>query len=76
MPLHAVTVKIDKELRKKMSTLRINWSEYVRNAIRQKIELEERKAVGERLLEDLKRGKCVAPKGFINRTIREMREAR
>lgn len=76
MLLHTVTVKIDNGLKKKMTRVKINWSEYVRKAIRQRIELEERKAAAEKLLEDLKTEKHVVPKGFINRTIREMRETR
>lgn len=76
MLLHTVTVKIDNGLKKKMTRVKINWSEYVRKAIRQRIELEERKAAAEKLLEDLKAEKHVVPKGFIDRTIREMREAR
>jgi hypothetical protein len=35
-----------------------------------------RARAAEKLLEDLKARKHVVPKGFINETIREMREAR
>ena len=56
--------------------VRINWSEYIREAIRRRVELEERREAAERLLEGLKAKKPVAPKGFINETLREMREAR
>jgi predicted transcriptional regulator len=76
MLLHTVTIKVDEELKRKMRTLRINWSDYVRKAIQRRVELEERKNAAEKLLESLKAGKHVAPKGFINKTIREMREAR
>lgn len=74
--MHTVTVKVDEKLKKKMSTVKINWSEYVREAIRRRIQHEERRRAAEKLLESLKVGEHVAPKGFINRTIREMREAR
>jgi len=74
--LDTVTVKVDGELRKRMGSVKINSSEYIRQAIRQRIELEERRKAAEKLLEGLKAGKPVAPKGFINKTIREMREAR
>jgi len=74
--LGTVTIKVDEELKKKMKMVRINWSEYIREAIRRRIELEERKRAAEKLLEDLRKGKHVVPKGFINKTIREMREAR
>jgi len=75
MLLYTVTVKVDEELKKKMSVVRINWSEYIREAIRRRVELEKRRSAAEKLLEGLKARKHVAPKGFINETIREMREA-
>jgi predicted transcriptional regulator len=74
--MHTVTVKVDEDLKRKMSEVRINWSEYIRDAIRQRIELEERRSAAQKLLESLKEGRHVAPKGFINKTIRETREAR
>jgi post-segregation antitoxin (ccd killing protein) len=73
--LRTVTIKVDEELKQKMRKAKINWSAFVRNAIRQKMELEERRTAAEKLLEDLKARKHVAPRGFINRTIRETREA-
>jgi len=76
MLLYTVTVKVDEDLKRKMGLVRINWSEYIREAIRRRVELEERKSAAEKLLEGLKTGNHVAPKGFINETIREMREAR
>lgn len=74
--MHTVTVKVDEELKRKMGVVRINWSQYIREAIRRRVELEERKRVAEKLLEGLKTRKHVVPKGFINRTIRETRETR
>jgi len=74
MLLGTVTVKVNEELKKKMSHVKINWSEYIREAIRRRIELEERKRAAEKLLEDIKARKHVVPNGFINKTIREMRE--
>jgi len=76
MPLRTVTIKLDEELKQKMRKVKINWSDFVRNAIRQKIELEERRTATEKLLEDLKARKHVAPRGFINKAIRETREVR
>jgi len=43
MPLRTITVKVDEELKRKMDSIDINWSEYIREAIRQRIEMEERK---------------------------------
>jgi len=41
--LRTITVKVDEELKRKMDSIDINWSEYIREAIRQRIEMEERK---------------------------------
>jgi len=76
MLLGTVTVKVDEKVKRTMSVVKINWSEYIREAIRRRVELEERRRAAERLLEGLRAGKHVVPKGFINETIREMREAR
>ncbi|PIX32154.1 hypothetical protein COZ60_00630 [Candidatus Bathyarchaeota archaeon CG_4_8_14_3_um_filter_42_8] len=76
MLLGTVTVKVDEKLKRTMSVVKINWSEYIREAIRRRVELEERRSAAKKLLEGLRAGKHVVPKGFINKTIREMREAR
>jgi predicted transcriptional regulator len=76
MPLRTITVKVDEELKRKMDSIDINWSEYIREAIRQRIEMEERKNAAKKLLEGLKVGKHTVPRGFINRAIRGMRETR
>jgi len=71
-----VTIKVDEELRKKMRSVSINWSDYIRNAIRRRVDMEERRRAAGSLLEDLRARKHVVPKGFINQSIREMRKAR
>ncbi len=76
MLLRTITVKVDEELKRKMKLVKVNWSEYIRESIQRRVELEDRKSAAEKLLEGLKEGKCVAPKGFINKTIRETRENR
>jgi len=76
MLLGTVTVKVDDNLREKMRAIRINWSEYIRDAIRWRIEVEEKRRAAEKLLEGLRLKKHVVPNGFINETIREMRDAR
>jgi len=76
MTTSTITIKVEKELKEKMKEIKINWSEYIREAIRQKIEQEERKRVAEKLLQDLKAKKHVVPKGFINKSIRELRDTR
>ena len=65
-----------KELRERMREIKINRSEFVREAMRKKVEREERRKAVETLLRDLRNKRCSVPRGFINRTIREVREAR
>jgi len=76
MLLGTVSVKVDEGLKRRMRSVRVNWSEYIREAIRRRVELEARKSAAEKLLEDLKARKHVAPKGFIDETIKELRETR
>ena len=76
MFLGTVTVKVDDDLRRRMREVKINWSEFIREAIRRRVELEERKKAAEKLLDGLRLRRCVVPSGFINEAIREMREAR
>ena len=74
--MRTVTLKLDDKLKKKMATVAINWSEYIRRAIAARIELEERKKAAAKLLEGLQRGEHRVPKGFVNEAIRETRKAR
>lgn len=74
--MHTVTIKLDDKLKKKMANVTINWSEYIRRAIAERIELEERKKAAARLLESLQRGENRVPKGFVNEAIRETRRTR
>ena len=71
-----VTIKVDEDLKRMMSKIKINWSEYIREAIKRRIELEQRREAARRLLEGLKSGKHVVPKGFINEVLRKGRENR
>ncbi len=59
-----------------MAAVSINWSSYIREAIAERIEREERKRVAQDLLAELRMRRHVVPKGFINQTIREARRAR
>ncbi|MEM0053367.1 MAG: hypothetical protein QXW80_05170 [Candidatus Micrarchaeia archaeon] len=74
--MESVTIKVDKELKKRMKEININWSEYIRDAIRRKIELEERKEAASKLIQDLRYRKHPVPKDFVNQSIRETRESR
>ena len=69
-----ITIKVDENLKKTMRRIKINWSEYIREAIRHRIKLEERRAAAEKLVEGLKSGKPTVPKGFINETLRKNRK--
>lgn len=69
-----ITIKVDENLKKTMRRIKINWSEYIREAIRHRIKLEERRAAAEKLVEGLKSGKPTVPKGFINETLRKSRK--
>lgn len=74
--VRTITVKVDDKLRKRMATVSINWSGYIREAIAERIDREERKRVAQDLLAELRMRRHIVPKGFINQTIREARRAR
>ena len=71
-----VTFKVDPELKKRMSEVNENWSAYLRDAIRQRLEMAERRNAARRLLDDMDAGKRRVPPGFIEATIREARDGR
>ena len=74
--VRTITVKVDDRLRKRMAQVTINWSRFIRESIAERIEREERKKAAQELLEDTRMRKHVAPRGFINQTIRESRKTR
>jgi len=76
MLLRTVTVKVDEELKRKMSVVKVNWSQYIRETIQRRVELEERRSSAKKLLESVETRKHAAPKGFINKTIRDTRDTR
>jgi predicted transcriptional regulator len=71
--MRTITVKVDDELRKRMAQVNISWSRYIRMAIVERIEREERKKAAQAFLEDIRIRKHVVPRGFINQTIRATR---
>ena len=71
--VRTITVKVDDRLRKRMAQVTINWSRYIRESIAERIEREERKKAAQELFHDIRTRKHVAPRGFINQTIREAR---
>lgn len=73
--MKTVTIKVDEELKRRMEGVKENWSAYLREAIRDRVEREERRRAAERLLSDLRAGRRRVPKGFVNSAIRETRES-
>ena len=49
MGASVITIKVPKELKDKMKRIKMNWSEYVRLAISQKIEEQELREASEKL---------------------------
>jgi hypothetical protein len=74
--MKAVTIKVDEKLKDRMDKVRINWSRYIRNAIKRKLLLEQRREMAEKLILNLKAKKLKVPEGFINKAIRETRSSR
>jgi len=68
-----ITIKIPLDLKKKMRQLKINWSEYIRNAIQKKLEEERKKIASVKLDEIRARSKPVATDELVA-WIREYRE--
>ena len=75
MLLETVTIKVDEELKRRMEGVNENWSAYLREAIRNRVEHEERRRAAERLLSDLRAGKRRVSRGFVDSVIRETRES-
>ncbi len=73
--MESVTIKVDEGLKRRMEGVDENWSAYLRDAIRERVEREERKRAARALYEELGTGKTRVPSGFINSTLREMRDA-
>ena len=74
--METVTIKVDESLKRKMEKLNINWSSFIRETIKSKVELEERRLAAEKLLSDARIGRRVVPHGFIENGIREDRDER
>jgi metal-responsive CopG/Arc/MetJ family transcriptional regulator len=68
-----ITVKIPSDLKKKMKRIKINWSEYIRNAVQKKLEEEKKKMASIKLDEIRARSKPVATDELVA-WIREYRE--
>lgn len=68
-----VTVKVPRELKRKMKRVKVNWSQYIRKAIQKKINEEKLKAASAKLDEIRMRSKPVSTDELVS-WIREARE--
>ena len=73
--METVTIKVEEDLKRKMEGIKENWSAYLRDAIRRRVEQEERKEAAEKLLKGLEGNALKVPEGFVNSVIRETRES-
>jgi predicted transcriptional regulator len=73
--MDTVTIKVEEDLKRRMEKVKENWSAYLREAIRRRVEQEERKSAAETLLKGLKTDAKKVPEGFIDSVIRETRES-
>ena len=71
--VNVITVKIPSELKKKMKQVKVNWSEYIRDSIRKKIDEQKLKVASARIDEVRNRAKPVPTEELVS-WIREDRE--
>lgn len=69
-----VAVRVPEEIKKKMKDVPEDWSEYIRKAIEERINIEERKRIL-REVKELLKDVPKAPKGTAAKLIREMRDS-
>ncbi len=72
--METVTIKVEEDLKRKMEGIKENWSAYLREAIRRRIEQEERRRAAKTLLEGLKTDAMKVPERFVDSVIRETKE--
>ena len=68
-----ITIKVPKELKKQMKQLNINWSQYIRESIQQKVDQQKRKEAFLRLDQIRAKAKPVSNNELVG-WIREDRE--
>lgn len=71
-----VTVRVDEETKRKMKQIKINWSEFIRNAIKNKIEEERRRNLARAVLINERIKKKSAGEPRAEEIIRAFRESR
>ncbi|WP_297209443.1 MULTISPECIES: type II toxin-antitoxin system VapB family antitoxin [Thermodesulfovibrio] len=75
MNTEVISIRVDKKTKEKMKELKINWSEFIKEAIREKIKQEERKKLLERSLQILEKT-ASSPKNTAASMIRNDRDSR
>lgn len=71
-----ITVRIDDETKKLMNEIRINWSEFIREAIRKKIEEEKNRNLAKAILINERLRKKSEGEAKAEEIIRQFREDR
>ena len=71
--VNVITVKVPRELKKKMKQVDVNWSEYIRECVQKKIDEQKLRAASEKLDEIRKRTKPTSTEEIVS-WIREDRE--
>ena len=71
--VNVISVKVPQEIRKKMRQVKVNWSEYIRNAIQKKLNEEKVMAASTKLDEIRARSRPVSTEEIVA-WIREGRE--
>jgi hypothetical protein len=68
-----VTIKVPRELKKQMKQLNVNWSQYIRESIKQKVDQQKQKEAFDKLDQIRAKAKPVSNDELV-RWIREDRE--
>ncbi len=71
-----ITIRVDEETKKMMKEIKVNWSDFIRNAIRMKVEEEKRKNLAKAVLINEKIRKKSRGEARAEEIIRKFREER
>ncbi|MEM1985337.1 MAG: hypothetical protein QXG36_08990 [Nitrososphaeria archaeon] len=71
-----ITVRVSEEIRKKMREININWSEFIRKAIEEKIDEEKRKNLAKAVLRNERLKKKSLGEEKAEEIIRRFRDER
>lgn len=76
MCMAIITVRVSEEIRKKMREININWSEFIRKAIEEKIDEEKRKNLAKAVLRNERLKKKSLGEEKAEEIIRRFRDER